>query len=949
MSADRNLKLELIINALVNGLRDVGALEQGLKDVGAAAGKPLNDPTPPLQEGAKKTQGKLDELQATLSGLVTLGAIGKFVSDSVEKMREAERAFTGLESVAKSKGIGIGEAFTIASKAADDGLIGVADSTKALQNMLLAGFGADQATALLDRLKDAAALNRSSQMSLGEAVVSVTEGFRTESSELLNNGGVVTNLSQMYEQYAKTLGKSVDDLTQAEKAQALYNGVMADTEAYAGNAAKAAGGLEGGIARLKQSGNELMIAFGGDLKPALEVVGKGLEFLIDVAKHAAVGMNVAGLEAGALVKSLGDIYTATTTLNFDGLGEKIAANFQLAQDMAVQTVERYEKGLTPAIQSTVAKAGELGDAAKKAGAEGAAATDTFTAALDKAGGKATESKAKLADLVAQYDLLKPDNADKLALAVEKLGGTSTAAGKQVRDDLAKEYEKLTGPELAAAVERLRAKTAEIGPTAQGVGIALDTAVREQYKRLGIDADQALTGVSAKIRDQISALDSLGAAGGLNARTVREALDNMISSAKTTAELRAIDTEITDLGKKGVLSFTQLKDAHQAVLEKQRQIGVSTDEVRQAQDAARIAADKFSKALRDTGVDITNLDAELSRNPGLQALAADAAAKAADAIRLEGLAAKETTPALDAMRQAAQRSVQAEIDQAQAFNRAQDAGLAYQKALKDQQAAQEDAARWSEKAATSFESPWLATYQRLQKVGDDYANSVMKIGQTLSSWKEVLETLAEAEKKAAEIEKYDKKAQALVTKLEAAKTLTELNAALAETRQGVGGALSKIERDKLDAAEKAAYERLADIQKGKGRAKGGHVNAGESMTVGEGGTPESPRPETFVSDDGLTVLTIGGSGPGRFVAPKAGIILPYGTDATVWARQAGRGRTASPAGTANRAAGLPEVRVVEVVHHKVDFGGRVYEPHVTAESSADMAAFLRALHNSAAVA
>jgi hypothetical protein len=47
----------------------------------------------------------------------------------------------------------------------------------------------------------------------------------------------------MYEEYAKSLGKSSDSLTQAEKAQAVYNGIMAETEIVVGNAARVFSGV----------------------------------------------------------------------------------------------------------------------------------------------------------------------------------------------------------------------------------------------------------------------------------------------------------------------------------------------------------------------------------------------------------------------------------------------------------------------------------------------------------------------------------------------------------------------------------------------------------------------------------------------------------------------------------------------------------------------------------
>ena len=76
---------------------------------------------------------------------------------------------------------------------------------------------------------------------------------------------------------------------------------------------------------------------------------------------------------------------------------------------------------------------------------------------------------------------------------------------------------------------------------------------------------------------------------------------------------------------------------------------------------------------------------------------------------------------------------------------------------------------------------------------------------------------------------------------------------------------------LEAREDIHRKNLADIKKANAKAAGGRVRQGEKVVVGEFGE------ETFVGDDGR-VLRIGTSGPGDFVAPTAGRILPHGKSA-----------------------------------------------------------------------
>ena len=76
---------------------------------------------------------------------------------------------------------------------------------------------------------------------------------------------------------------------------------------------------------------------------------------------------------------------------------------------------------------------------------------------------------------------------------------------------------------------------------------------------------------------------------------------------------------------------------------------------------------------------------------------------------------------------------------------------------------------------------------------------------------------------------------------------------------------------LEAREDIHRKNLADIKKANAKAAGCRVRQGEKVVVGEFGE------ETFVGDDGR-VLRIGTSGPGDFVAPTAGRILPHGKSA-----------------------------------------------------------------------
>lgn len=90
-----------------------------------------------------------------------------------------------------------------------------------------------------------------------------------ENSVLSDAAGVQKNISKMYEEYAQKIGKSSDSLTQAEKAQAVYNGIMNEASMFTGAAAEMAEGYQGQQSQLNATNLELSRTIGESMVPAL--------------------------------------------------------------------------------------------------------------------------------------------------------------------------------------------------------------------------------------------------------------------------------------------------------------------------------------------------------------------------------------------------------------------------------------------------------------------------------------------------------------------------------------------------------------------------------------------------------------------------------------------------------------------------------------------------------
>jgi len=220
----------------------------------------------------------LSSVAAGLIGVFALGAfkVKQLIADSKDAAIQQQAAYRGLEAVANHAGVGIGRAMDEANKLAADGLLSVGDAAKALQNLLSRGYSVDQAVGVITRLKDAAAFNRQANLSMSEAVVTATEGLKNENSVLVDNAGVTKNVAKMWDEYAKSIGITRDKLTDSQKITAEYNGVMKETTAQVGNAAKAAEGLTGSQAELDSKSNELQVTIGTILEPVFVSLNKKL-------------------------------------------------------------------------------------------------------------------------------------------------------------------------------------------------------------------------------------------------------------------------------------------------------------------------------------------------------------------------------------------------------------------------------------------------------------------------------------------------------------------------------------------------------------------------------------------------------------------------------------------------------------------------------------------------
>lgn len=218
-------------------------------------------------------------------GIVRFGAV------AVDTASELSSALVGLQSVVEGQGRSFEQAQGFIEEYIKDGLIPATNAINAFKNLALRGYNTDQIETVMNALKDAAAFGRQSSYTMGEAVQSATEGLKNENSILVDNAGVTKNVAQMWDDYARSIGTTVNNLTQQQKIQAEVAGILEESRYQTGDAAKVSGTYAGVVMQLTAAFYNLKVAVGNIFMPILQqiipIITTAVNWLTVLANRAA--------------------------------------------------------------------------------------------------------------------------------------------------------------------------------------------------------------------------------------------------------------------------------------------------------------------------------------------------------------------------------------------------------------------------------------------------------------------------------------------------------------------------------------------------------------------------------------------------------------------------------------------------------------------------------------
>ena len=227
---------------------------RNIESVGKAASgaqggvKGLNSVLDSMGPAGRAANAMLQEMQGGMSGLgsmagVAKAAVGGLVAGAViggvvqlgKAIYDLGTAGAGLqemrasfEGVAASAGM---SASTIMQtmRRASEGMVSDAELVQRSNRALMMG-AASNATQMAELMEIAKVRSDAVGMSVGEAFGSLAEGIGRVSERQLYALGINVDLEAANAQYAASLGKTADKLSDAEKRQALYNAVVADSK-----------------------------------------------------------------------------------------------------------------------------------------------------------------------------------------------------------------------------------------------------------------------------------------------------------------------------------------------------------------------------------------------------------------------------------------------------------------------------------------------------------------------------------------------------------------------------------------------------------------------------------------------------------------------------------------------------------------------------------------------
>lgn len=212
-------------------------------------------------------------LALSATAIASLMKIGSAIKDATEEYKSYTQAMSSLKNVSEYTGESMEDFSKIMSKFGS--YMTKSDLATTIKNFSLMGMTAQQTEQMIEALTNSAIRNRNANYTVSEAVRVASEGYRQGLSTLSDSAGVTENLSVMLDNYAKSIGKTASQLTEAEKNQAYLNRTMYAAEPFASAMEDYLDSLAGKQGEYSQAMRETQVAYMEALEPTMSKLLEG--------------------------------------------------------------------------------------------------------------------------------------------------------------------------------------------------------------------------------------------------------------------------------------------------------------------------------------------------------------------------------------------------------------------------------------------------------------------------------------------------------------------------------------------------------------------------------------------------------------------------------------------------------------------------------------------------
>lgn len=415
--------------------------------------KDVKNATKNTESAFNRSFGNIGRVIATT---FSTAVVVNYAKTTVNAASQAQAAWTGLNSIVKGTGNSFSVAHDFLTKFTQDGLVGIEDAATAYKNLLARGYDTTQIENVMTRLKDSAAFGRQSSYTLSQAVVSATEGLKNENSILVDNAGVTKNVAKMWDEYAASIGKTANNLTQQEKIQAEVNGIMKETTFQAGDAATYTNTFAGKVSVLKGAFSSMQIAIGKVVAP---IVGLFIPAITSAINAVTAFFNklqgvlsVFGLEFPDVVEK-----TSSGIANIGDSASTTAGNIASTGDAATAAAKKIKKAFAGVDEINVLNTSSTssGGSGGTDGSSGGIGGGSTGGAVDTGSDTISSAIKSTSDKIMKY--LKPlqdISFDNLVNAFGKLKDALTPLGETIWKGLEWAYFNILVPLAEWTIEDL---------------------------------------------------------------------------------------------------------------------------------------------------------------------------------------------------------------------------------------------------------------------------------------------------------------------------------------------------------------------------------------------------------------------------------------------------------------------------------------------------------------